>query len=312
MVDVRDVRDASVISTSSGISSSIDSSILYVVVARGATPLAEFAGHKGNFSDVSRIILQKLPEEATTTSYRYGDYWVRYSASTEGLVLLCIGGSFSTADLCFRCLDAVRGRFHEQYGHGWRRLQELELNGSFRAVLRSTLEYYNSPEVSTVSRVRGQLAEVKEVTHESIDKILERHEKIEMLVDKTEQLSRTAHVFRRDARQLRVYTCRRAWKQVVCLSVLVVLAILLVWVWSCGWDLCLHGQNPNPQPQPTAVPHAETHLAEESPHPTEDSAHPFEGTPHPSEESPQKADESPHTSEESPHTSEESLNAVVV
>ena len=32
------------------------------------------------------------------------------------------------------------------------------------------------------------------VTHESIDKILERHEKIEMLVDKTEQLSRTAHV----------------------------------------------------------------------------------------------------------------------
>ena len=37
-------------------------------------------------------------------------------------------------------------------------------------------------------------------------------------------------MFRRDARQLRVYTCRRAWKQVVCLSVLVVLAILLVWV----------------------------------------------------------------------------------
>ena len=34
MVDVRDVRDASAISTSSGISSSIDSSILYVVRAR--------------------------------------------------------------------------------------------------------------------------------------------------------------------------------------------------------------------------------------------------------------------------------------
>lgn len=255
MVDVAHGA-ASTISTSAS-SGSIDASILYLVVARGSKPLAEYSSHTGNFGDVSRVILHKLPVEATTTSYRYGEYWVRYSASSEGLVLLCIAGSFSTADVCFRCLDAVRARFHELYGNGWRGYQELELNAGFRAQLRSAMEHYNHPEVSTVNRVRDQLAEVKEVTHENIDKILERQEKIDLLVDKSEQLTRTASVFRRDARSLRRHLCRRSWRQIVGLSVLIILIALICWVCACGWDLCLHHDARQPQPTPHPTPSEE-------------------------------------------------------
>ena len=47
------------------------------------------------------------------------------------------------------------------------------------------------------------------VTHESIDKILERHEKIEMLVDKTDQLSRTAQVIALSVRFLQAARAAR-------------------------------------------------------------------------------------------------------
>ena len=49
----------------------------------------------------------------------------------------------------------------------------MHLASPRQVVLKSTLEYYNSPEVSTVSRVRGQLAEVKERNTELHAKVAE-------------------------------------------------------------------------------------------------------------------------------------------
>ena len=65
------------------------SSILYAVVARQEVPLAEYSPLMGNFAVVTRTILKALPAENKTTSYRYGEYWVRYCAR-DGIVFLCI------------------------------------------------------------------------------------------------------------------------------------------------------------------------------------------------------------------------------
>ena len=52
------------------------------------------------------------------------------------------------------------------------------------------MEYvsHNAGEVDKVSKVQQQVSEVKEIMMDNIEKVLDRGEKIELLVDKTENL----------------------------------------------------------------------------------------------------------------------------
>ena len=70
------------------------------------------------------------------------------------------------------------------------RLTLLVHDISFAPVLRQHMEYvsHNSGEVDKVSKVQQQVSEVKEIMMDNIEKVLDRGEKIELLVDKTENL----------------------------------------------------------------------------------------------------------------------------
>jgi vesicle-associated membrane protein 7 len=223
------------------------SAILYAVVARQDVPLAEHSPLSGNFAQVTRTILKALPAENKTTSYRYGEYWVRYCAR-DGIVFLCIAGSLAAADTCFRFLDAIRARFVEQIGGAWKHALELELNAQFGVCLRTQMDHFNSPDLCTVSNVREHIAEIKGYAEESIEKILTRQEKIDILVDKAQLLTQTSFVWRRETTSLRQHMCRRAWKHMVCMVVAIIAAVLVAWFWACGPSFCFSHADPHPTP----------------------------------------------------------------
>jgi hypothetical protein len=224
-----------------------NSAILYAVVARQEVPLAEYSPLSGNFSQVTRTILKALPVENKTTSYRYGEYWVRYCAR-DGIVFLCIAGSLAAGDTCFRFLDAIRARFVEQIGGAWKHALELELNAQFAVCLRTQMDHFNSPDLCTVSHVREHIAEIKGYAEESIEKILTRQEKIDILVDKAQVLTQTSFVWRRETTSLRQHMCRRAWKQMVCMVVAIIAAVVIAWFWACGSSFCFNHADPHPTP----------------------------------------------------------------
>jgi len=55
----------------------------------------------------------------------------------------------------------------------------------------------------------------------NIDKVLERGEKIELLVDKTERLESQAVKFRQKAKEVRQTFCWQSWRNTVLLTVIV-------------------------------------------------------------------------------------------
>ena len=62
-------------------------------------------------------------------------------------------------------------------------------NQDFSRILQKQMDYYNdNPNSDNITRVRDQLENVKEVMVQNIEKVLERGEKIELLVDKTDQM----------------------------------------------------------------------------------------------------------------------------
>merc|ERR1711981_1415125 len=76
--------------------------------------------------------------------------------------------------------------------------------GEFSHILKKEMDYFNNnPEADAVSKVKGQIEDVKNVMVENVEKVLERGEKIELLVDKTDRLTQQAFKFENTSKQLR-------------------------------------------------------------------------------------------------------------
>jgi len=85
-----------------------------------------------------------------------------------------------------------------------------------------------------IRSVQGEIADVREIMTENIERVLERGERIDLLVDKTDRLGVGAHDFRVRSRGLR----RRMWwknvKLMVLLGFVVVFLLYLFVGFGCG------------------------------------------------------------------------------
>eukprot|EP01026_Neomeris_dumetosa_P062697 TRINITY_DN59413_c0_g2_i1.p2 TRINITY_DN59413_c0_g2~~TRINITY_DN59413_c0_g2_i1.p2 ORF type:complete len:148 (-),score=4.20 TRINITY_DN59413_c0_g2_i1:10-453(-) len=88
------------------------------------------------------------------------------------------------------------------------------LAGFPRRILRYWLDYCheNAQEVSRVTRVRGQVDEVRGIMIQNIEKVLHRGEKLDLLVDKTDHMKQQAKEFRQEGRRL----YNRVWYRWCC------------------------------------------------------------------------------------------------
>jgi hypothetical protein len=97
--------------------------------------------------------------------------------------------------------------------------------------LKKTLEYAmaHPEEINKVAKVQTQVSEVKEIMMQNIEKVLDRGEKLELLVDKTENLRYQADQFQKGGKALR----NKMWWQNVKMKLLVALIVSIVIVSAC-------------------------------------------------------------------------------
>ncbi|MDC1215355.1 synaptobrevin family protein [bacterium] len=154
---------------------------------------------------------------------------------SDGYVFLVVADEAFGRQAPFACLDKIAAEFTQNYGDRARDAIAHSLNRSFAPVLKQQMDLVsNNPgEVSKVSRVQQQVSEVKEIMMDNIEKVLDRGEKIELLVDKTENLRFQADNFHRTGRALR----RRMWwqnlKMKLVFASFVVIVILILFLSFC-------------------------------------------------------------------------------
>jgi len=91
--------------------------------------------------------------------------------------------------------------------------------------------------------VQSEMDGVREIMTENIERVLERGERIDLLVDKTDRLGSSARDFRVRSRGLRR---RMWWKNVKLMALLVVVVLFLLYLFigfGCGlpgWSRCIH------------------------------------------------------------------------
>lgn len=115
---------------------------------------------------------------------------------------------------------------------------------AFNGRLKQLMVEYGTTQAGkddAIGNVQSEIENVRGIMTENIERVLERGERIDLLVDKTDRLGGSAHDFRVRSRGLRR---RMWWKNVKLMALLVVVVIFLVYLFV-GFGCGLPGEFPS-------------------------------------------------------------------
>ncbi|KAK9382413.1 synaptobrevin-domain-containing protein [Kockiozyma suomiensis] len=232
------------------------SNFLYACVAHGTTVLADYAPLRSNANAVAALILPKIPaEDDTKLTYIHNNWLVHYittaanEAVPDGVTFLAITLSTVPRRVPFAYLVDVQRKFNETFTE--EQVGECDQPyalASFSHTLGQLMTKADSSQ-DRVAGVRQEIDQVKNIMSQNIERVIERGERIENLVDKTDHMNQTAFAFRKRSTALR----REMWWKNKRLLVMIVIAVIfLIYVlvgFGCGlpsWQKCTRG-NQNQQ-----------------------------------------------------------------
>ena len=214
-------------------------SLIYSFVARGTVILAEHTDFSGNFTTIAFQCLQKLPASNNKFTYNCDGHTFNYLVD-NGFTYCVVAVESVGRQIPMAFLERIKEDFTKRFGGGKAATAAAKsLNREFGSKLKEHMQYCveHPEEVSKLAKVKDQVSEVKGIMMENMEKVLDRGEKIEVLVDKTENLHYQAQDFRQQGTQLR----RKMWYQNMKIK-LIVLAIIIALILIIVLSVC-HGFN---------------------------------------------------------------------
>ncbi|KAI8601687.1 putative vesicle-associated membrane protein [Dissophora ornata] len=217
-------------------------SIIYALVAKGSIILTEYTNSSGNFTTVTEAILEKIPPNNSKLTYVYDRYLFHY-VSEDGLIYMCMADDSFGRRVPFVFLQDVKEKFLAQYGRE-RALNSLVPYGmnEFSNTLAKQMDYFSTnPDADRIKQVQGEIEQVKDVMVQNIERVLERGERIELLVDKTDNLNQQSFAFKKRSTALKRTMW---WKNTKLMVILILVVIILTYVAisaACGfpfWASC--------------------------------------------------------------------------
>ncbi|XP_078435088.1 vesicle-associated membrane protein 727 [Wolffia australiana] len=231
--------------------------LVYSFVANGTIVLAEHTLFSGNFSTLAVQCLQKLPSNSSKFTYSCDGYTFNFLVENR-FVFLVVAEEIAGRSIPFVFLDRVKEDFMQRYGTSINDEEShpladddddlfedrfsiaYNLDREFGPRLKEHMSYCIShpEEMNKLSKLKAQITEVKGIMMDNIEKVLDRGEKIELLVDKTESLQFQADSFQRQGRQLR----RKMWLQNLRMKLMLAAAavalIIILWLIACKGFKC--------------------------------------------------------------------------
>jgi len=206
-------------------------SIYYALISRGTTVLVDYTDASGNFEQATASILPNIsPDENTKCTYVSQGYHFHVIIE-DGLIYLCIADASLGKRIPYAFLHEVKRRFSS----GALKTRAMvcnayELRRDFSQVLSTQLDRYNrgefdDPGLSHIQKAQKEVEDVKGIMTRNIEKVLDRGEKLDLLIEKAEDLEASANTFKKSTIKLK----RRYWWQNTrnCLILILVILVLL-------------------------------------------------------------------------------------
>ena len=192
--------------------------VFYSLVARGQLVLCDHAAAQGNLESVALRALEELNLGDTQRCLESGRYRVYVSVSRQ-LSYLCITDDEYPPGKAFQLLSNIEQALHRERLHDKAlRAGPYALRAEFGDHLAAEM---NKQKGGGVVRLQSKVQTVQRVMSEDMEKLVQRGEGLDDLVDRSDNLAVNSAVFSRTANKLRR---KIMWKSI---KLWVVLAVIL-------------------------------------------------------------------------------------
>lgn len=227
--------------------------IIYALVANGdGTVLAEHAATKGNTAQVAADCMQHVKSSSEPRMTITCDNFNFNYLKSGGFIFLAVADEAFGRQVPFACVERVAEAWQAGPAAKAGGAAAGSYNRSFGPKIKEITESLNAnPEaVNRVAAVQKQVDDVKSVMVENISKVLERGDRIQLLVDRTEDLQAQAVQFQKQGRQLRskMWWANVKVKLAVIFAVLLVLAVIVLVACFSGGNRCIPKKQEQPPP----------------------------------------------------------------
>ncbi|KAI5920201.1 synaptobrevin [Camillea tinctor] len=222
-------------------SSTPQTPLLYSCIAHHTTILTECTtSASSQTSSLASLILPKISHDSPQKlTYTHGSHHIHYmseapsahegNASAGGLTFLVIADSSLGRRVPFGFLFEIRKRFFAEFDAAATDFADLPNYGAggFNAELRRLMIDFGTTSGGrddAISNVQREMDDVRGIMTRNIEGLLERGERIDLLVDKTDRLGGSAREFRVRSRGLK----RQMWWKNIKLMALLILVLLLI------------------------------------------------------------------------------------
>lgn len=130
--------------------------------------------------------------------------------SEDGITYMCMANESFGRRIPFLFLRDIQTKFLDIYTY--EQIKDAPAYGmnSFSNVIETQMVYFSSdPSLDKFKQVKGDIDQVKDIMTHNIERVLQRGERIDLLVDKTDGLSQQAFAFKKRSTLLKVRTFMR-------------------------------------------------------------------------------------------------------
>ena len=193
--------------------SDIDDKIIYMLIAKNEKPLVEYSYFTGTFNQVCLNYLKKI-EPNSSKALKIDDFMLFY-INEQYITYMLMSGKFYPKEGALGCLQSIKREFVSTYeGRDFDGELNYGLNDEFREKLKLKFEYFNQHKEVTddkLEQLRDDLALMKDEILNASGLLDERGDKIKVLDDKADILSRDSNAYYRQSKRVRQ---AEYWKKV--------------------------------------------------------------------------------------------------
>uniref|UniRef100_A0A674GP01 AP-3 complex subunit delta-1 n=1 Tax=Taeniopygia guttata TaxID=59729 RepID=A0A674GP01_TAEGU len=143
----------------------------------------------------------------------------------------------------FTFLNEIKKRFQTTYGSRAQTALPYAMNSEFSSVLAAQLKYHSeSKGPDQVAETQAQIDELKGIMVRNIDLVAQRGEKLELLIDKTENLVDSSVTFKTTSRNLARAMCMKNLKLTIVIIIVSIVILYIILSAVCGglaWPSCV-------------------------------------------------------------------------
>ena len=201
-------------------------SIIYGIIAKDSKPLCEYSEYIGSISSVCIKAIAMCKEQQGVLTYEgYNMYYENHF----NLIFLLMCEKGYPEETAFTCIKNIVNEFQQTFpsSSSYDNTPQYSLNKQFQQKLRMYMEKYNDPknQKTNVDILTDKLLSMHRQVLDTADIVNERGEQINLIVSKSEQLSRDSYTFKKTAEKVKNI---ERWRKIKLYGTIILIFVIII------------------------------------------------------------------------------------